>query len=236
MQYFMYYRFSKVEEDTLAKLIVVANPKGGCGKSTTVLNVASGLGKAGYRVAVVDADSQESLSECYDAQDLANPFPFSVVSSNVVQTPYKLLGMPYDIILVDTPSGLLKRPDAQFARDSVALANRIIVPFAPASMDFRGAVPFVKFLAESRNHPPCGVLINRRQNNRIGQQAQGKAAELFHIVPNATVFETTIGQRTPITEGVASGRTIFDYAPSHLAAHEYHALTREIILWLSKQG
>ena len=41
-----------------ARVVTVINQKGGVGKTTTVINVAAQLGLRGYRILVVDADSQ----------------------------------------------------------------------------------------------------------------------------------------------------------------------------------
>ena len=45
-----------------ARVVTVINQKGGVGKTTTVINVAAQLGLRGYRILVVDADSQGNLS------------------------------------------------------------------------------------------------------------------------------------------------------------------------------
>ena len=46
----------------MGKVLVVTNRKGGCGKSTTCVNLGIGLAKQGKRVLIIDADSQRSLT------------------------------------------------------------------------------------------------------------------------------------------------------------------------------
>jgi cellulose biosynthesis protein BcsQ len=79
------------------------------------------------------------------------------------------------------------------------------------------------------------VLINGRQNTRIGREAPSFAAQIFAPIAGAIILETTIGQRAPITEVSGSGMTIFDFDASSKAAHEYTALTKEILQWLTNQ-
>ena len=45
-------------DNKMAKIITIANQKGGVGKSTTVLSIADSLSRCEYRVLVVDTDPQ----------------------------------------------------------------------------------------------------------------------------------------------------------------------------------
>jgi chromosome partitioning protein len=55
--------FLEAERSRPARIIAVANQKGGVGKTTTALNLAWGLGEMGRRVLVVDADQQATATE-----------------------------------------------------------------------------------------------------------------------------------------------------------------------------
>ena len=217
-------------------ILAVANQKGGCGKTTTVMNLAGGLTKAKYRVLVVDADPQASATMWSLARGQGS-LPFDVSTARQLKGKFSaLLNADFDIVLVDCPPGMAdpSQDDAgKFARDALRGADGILVPLRPSTLDFSAANTFVRFL--QREKPAAtktAVLINGRQHTILGRDAPAQAAVLFAPIDGAVILSSTIGLRAAITEVCGSGKTIFDYAPSHAAAHEYTELTKEILQWL----
>lgn len=221
----------------MAILIAVANQKGGCGKTTTVMNLAGGLNKAGYRILVVDADPQASATVWSIARGQGS-LPFDVQTSRQLRGRFRPLAdsEEFDIILIDCPPGVTDdgNESGRVARAAIREADAILVPLRPSTLDFSAASSFVKYLSkEKADDQQVFVLINGRQHTLIGRQAPDQAEQLFAPVKGAIVLETTIGLRAPITEVSGSGKTIFDYAPGHDAAREYRNLTKEIIKCLA---
>lgn len=63
----------------MSKVIAVTNEKGGCGKTTTALTLASIIGQEGYKVLLVDMDYQSYASSHLDAYDESRPGIFEVM-------------------------------------------------------------------------------------------------------------------------------------------------------------
>lgn len=166
------------------KIIVVANGKGGVGKTTTVMAL-SGILAEKYKVLAVDADSQGSFS--WWAKHGKKNIGFDLVSET---NPVGLTDLGkiegYEIVVVDTPPAL----NSEALGAVIAIADYLILPTPPAPMDLAVLVETVR-----KAIAPLGkahrVLLTRvdSRSQREAQEALNTLTELgipaFHTLIRA---------------------------------------------------
>ncbi len=124
-------------------VIVVANPKGGVGKSTLSTNLAGYLARQGHAVMLGDVDRQQSTRGWLALRPAGLPgiTTWEVERGDVVRPPR---GTTHAVL--DTPAGLHgKRLDAV-----LKLADRVLVPLQPSIFDIRATHDFVRQLQAHR--------------------------------------------------------------------------------------
>lgn len=164
------------------KIIVVANGKGGVGKTTTVMAL-SGIFAENYRVLAVDTDSQGSFS--WWAKRGKKNIGFDLVQ----ETQPKLLSRlrqieGYEIVIVDTPPAL----SSQALAAVIALADYLILPTPPAAMDLAALIETVRtvILPQKKAHR---VLLTR-----VDSRSQREALDALNTLTELGIpaFHTLI--------------------------------------------
>ena len=126
------------------KFILVANSKGGSGKSTLSINLAAAYARLGFETALVDCDPQQSSLSWLDVRPFEAP-PINGINGSskvgVAQLDWALRVPPNTSrIIVDSP-GAMREQSLQTLLNKV---DDIVVPILPSAIDMRATTEFLK--------------------------------------------------------------------------------------------
>ncbi|HRK39189.1 MAG TPA: ParA family protein [Burkholderiaceae bacterium] len=141
-------------------LIVVANPKGGVGKSTVSTHVAAYLASQGKRVVLADADVQQSVLGWLAIRPTgAAPIKgWNARAEEGLSLPAKA-----DCVVLDTPAGLHGR----VLKDVVKTATKVLVPVQPSIFDMTATRAFLEDLQERKKAQGLDIaLVGMRVDQR----------------------------------------------------------------------
>lgn len=136
-------------------VIVVANPKGGVGKTTLSTNLAGYLASRGHAVMLGDVDRQQSsrlwLSERPEGLPEIRTWEASDRTGSEIVRPPK--GTTH--VVLDTPAGLQGRR----LDEVMKLAHKVIVPLQPSIFDIHATHDFLEQLLEHRRARKLEVAV-----------------------------------------------------------------------------
>lgn len=137
------------------RTIVIANQKGGVGRTTVTMQLAAGL-SCRLRVLVVDMDPQQSTR--WWARDAHSRLPFTLAGAQSAGVLQRLgrVGVGFDVALVDTPAGTnVRAVDA-----ALDAADFVVVPLIPEPLAVEPTMRTIHQAIEPR-HVPFSVLLNK---------------------------------------------------------------------------
>ncbi|EJO59482.1 MULTISPECIES: AAA family ATPase [Burkholderia cepacia complex] len=129
-------------------IVVVGNPKGGVGKSTIAVQLATGISAAGARVWLVDGDRQESSASAMAARLQGNRPAVATAAYYDGTTLHAELTKhagQFDHVVVDAGGR-----DSSAFRAAMMAADVVLVPVMPRSFDVWALDDMAKLLAEAR--------------------------------------------------------------------------------------
>lgn len=201
------------------KTILIANPKGGAGKTTLSTNLAGGLAQRGEKVFLWDLDRQKSALHWLSLRPAHLPAIERLDSSKQ---------KPDDGLLVlDSPAGL----HGDKLADLVKRVEQVIVPIVPSSFDLAATRTFLdELLAEKavRKGRAFVAIVGMRVDART------RAAEKLDdfLAPIDLPVLTHLRDTQNYVTAAFEGKSIFDMTPSIVA--QDIAQWQPIVRWLGR--
>ncbi|HHR6108449.1 TPA: ParA family partition ATPase, partial [Providencia alcalifaciens] len=215
-------RFGAVkDEDNM--IISILNQKGGVGKTTLSVNLASVLASKGYKVLLLDADPQGSSLDWAAARECESTFAVLGLPRPTLHKDIDKFKDDYDHIIIDGPPRV-----TDLARSAIMAADIVLIPVQPSPYDVWAAEEVISLISEARIYKDSiksVFVINRKiANTAIGRDVGDALAEY-----DTPVLTSSITQRVLFAEAAAVGKSVIEIEPTGLASKEMLNLAKEVL-------
>jgi len=184
-------------------VVVVANPKGGVGKSTLATHIAGYYASRGHKVMLGDADRQQSSRLWLGLRpDGARPIASWDVGQDLAARPPK--GTTH--VVLDTPAGL----HGKGLRQVLNAADKLVVPLQPSVFDIFATRAFLDELAAEKKSARKSIGI-------VGMRVDARTLSADHLLEFTKTLDMPVLACLRPTQNyvhlAARGLTLFDVAP-----------------------
>jgi len=183
-------------------IISFANPKGGAGKTTSALILASELSTKGAQVAIIDADPEKWISGWAAMPGKPdNVVIYSDVTEDTIVDLIEHAAATSQFVIVD-----LEGTASLMVANAIGMSDLVLIPAQGASMDAKGAAKTIKLIRNqsrmARRDIPHMVLLTRTSAAVASRSLKNVRDQLEKA--GIGVLTTSIVER-------AAYRDIFDY-------------------------
>jgi len=203
-------------------IISLVNQKGGVGKTTIAINLASSFAKRGHETLLIDADPQGSVLQWQSIVD-NQTIDVRHIPRAALHEKIDTLYRDYRHIIIDCPPAI-----GDITRSALVVSNLAIIPIGPSPLDIWSSKETIDLIKQARkvNSKLTRKLLICKKivGTRIGREAR-EALNTYRL----KIFETEIGQRVAYIEAMITGLSVLQYQPRGEAANEIRTLSQEII-------
>ena len=208
-------------------IILIGSQKGGCGKSTTAVNISAELAGKGHDVVLVDADRQSTAANW--AMDRAENKALAKVNcvqkyDNIRNTLLDL-DKRYEYVIVDAAGR-----DSRELRTGMTAAHILIVPFRPSQPDLDTLPNMQEIIIQAKDLNPTlkifGLITMAPTNPIVHEEAE--ARDCLNDYPEIKPLSTMIRDRKVYRDAMSDGLSVVEMDNAK-AKMEIKKLVEEIL-------
>lgn len=193
--------------------ILVANSKGGCGKTTIATHLAGYFALTGKPTVLVDADPQHSALRWCEKR-AGGLHPVTAIDGTRRHWERRIPDGT-ERLLIDAPAGAMAAQLAPLAEH----ADALLVPVLPSAIDTEATLPFIAGIAAlprvRRGRCAAALVANRLKPRTNASQA---VLEQLAGWPLPLAAELRDSQAYVLLAGL--GKTLFDYQSETVRSHQ----------------
>ena len=181
-------------------VITVAQQKGGAGKSTLACNFAVAFAKIGSKVAIIDTDPQQTITnwnKIREKNNSINKIDINVSSSNGWKVNNEISKLhKFDIVIIDSPPHMETE-----TKSAIRAANLVIVPCQPSPNDLWATESTLEIIKKENKN--MILILNRcSHNSKLLKQVES------HFAKN--IVKYSISNRVAFATSMMAGLTIIE--------------------------
>ncbi len=204
----------------MATITSVANLKGGVGKSTTTINLATAAQKSGIQTWIIDVDpDQQAAAKWSDSRTTIHPPVLSAVYSRLPQSIAEAERGGAELIFIDTAAF-----EQKILAASIQVANLILIPCRPTAQDVQYLTATTDIVAAYQK--PAAIVLNQVEP-RLPEtdQARSLITKLGLALAPMSLSKAVAYQRA-----IAAGLGVTEFEPTGKASQEIASLFE----WISR--
>lgn len=207
-------------------IVLVASRKGGCGKSTTTMNLCAWLTRQGSDVILVDADRQATSSNWInDRRENGDLPPIQCVQKydNIRDTLVDL-DKRYEYVVTDAAGR-----DSREMRTAMLTAHKLIVPLRCSQADLDTLSHMEEIITQAKDLNPslqAFALLSMAPTNPAVNEIE-EASQVLADFPSLKLLNTIIRDRKVYRDALSAGRGVYEMK-NEKAIDEIESLATEV--------
>jgi chromosome partitioning protein len=210
-------------------VIALLSQKGGGGRTSLTVSLATAAEEAGKQTLIIDLDPQATACKWGDRREAEAPIVIDAQPARLANALSKAKEGGIDLVLIDTPPR-----SAEAALAAAKVTDLIVMPVRPQMYDLEtipNTLDLIATAAAGRPNPIPTIAVLNAVPSRGTRHEQAKAGL---VGMGLTVCDVTVGYRAAFGDAAALGLSVLEHDRAGRAADEVRQVYHAVIGLLEK--